>query len=206
MAALTRKPSAERRGEIVSAALRLIGSQGLTSLTTSNLAREVGVSTGALFRHFASIDAILEQAVQYALECLDETFPDASLPPVERMLEFARNRIRVIGSDAGLAWLLRSEQAYLTLPSGAVCHLRQCVKRAKRFLLQTIEDGVVLGDFRGDIEPEVLLVPIMGTIHALIGMPGVHRATNDSRQPNSDRILKALLKMLAPIQTGQGRR
>ncbi|MCA8936582.1 MAG: TetR/AcrR family transcriptional regulator [Planctomycetes bacterium] len=206
MATLTRKPTAERREEIVQAVLNIIGRQGLTSLTTSNLAKEVGVSTGAIFRHFATIDAILEQAVQHALEKIDATFPDAALPPLQRILELARNRVQVIGADPGLAWMLRSEQAYLTLPADAVRQLRQRVKRSKRYLLEAISEGAAQGDIRDDLAPEDLLVPILGTIHALIGMPGVHSGAGARHQTDSDRILKALLTMLAPPQTGRKRR
>ena len=94
------------------------------------------------------------------------------------------------------AWLLRSEQAYLTLPEESTALLRDVVKRSRRFLLEAIRDGAARGDIRDDIEPEVLLVPILGTVHALVGMPGVHRAA--ARRPDTDRILEALLQMLAP--------
>ena len=56
-----RKPSAERRVEIAQAVLRIIGEQGITSFTTTALAKEIGVTSGALFRHFASRDEILQE-------------------------------------------------------------------------------------------------------------------------------------------------
>ena len=58
-----RKPSVERREEIAAAALRLIGERGRTALTTANLASELGLSSGALFRHFATLDDVLRGAV-----------------------------------------------------------------------------------------------------------------------------------------------
>ena len=62
MSTTTRKPAAVRREEIARAVLRIIGERGLTSLTTSNLAAEVGLTTGALYRHFASREEILREA------------------------------------------------------------------------------------------------------------------------------------------------
>lgn len=193
----TRKPAAERRAEIARTALRIIGECGLTSLTTTKLAQEVGVTSGALFRHFESLDAILEAAVREALDRIEETFPDPELPPVERLLLLARNRIRVVGGDPGISWLLRSEQAFLTLPEEAVAQLRSLVDRSKRFLLDALREGVERGTVRGDIPPEVLIVPVMGTIHALVGLPGIHRATT-RRGPSPDRVLAALEQLLAP--------
>ena len=182
------------------AVLRIIGERGVTALSTNALADEVGVTSGALFRHFPSLDAILEGAVTYAVARLDETFPDADLPPLERLTQMARNRVNLLGDNPGLAWLLRSEQAYLTLPAGSLAQLRAVAKRSRKYLLRAISEAAKQGEIRSDIAPEELLVPIMGTIHALVGMPGVHRSR---RKPDTERILQALLKMLAPLKPGQ---
>lgn len=200
----TRKPGAQRREEIARAVLRIIGERGLAALTTTTLAEEVGVTSGALFRHFASRDEILQEAVRYAMTRLEDTFPDASLPPVERLLVLARNRVRVLGSDPGLAWLVRSEEAHLALPEAAVVELRGLVDRSKRTLLEALREGAAQGSIRGDIEPEVLLVLVMGTIHAMVGMPGIHRATRTRRQDGPERVLLALQRVLAPPQSRTG--
>ncbi|MCZ7607931.1 MAG: TetR/AcrR family transcriptional regulator [Planctomycetota bacterium] len=204
MATLTRKPSSERREEIVLAVLRIIGERGLTSLSTSSLAEEVGVTTGALFRHFHSREEILAEVVRHALARIEETFPGDSLPPLERLRQLAINRVRLLSENPGLSWLLRSEQAYLELPEASVELLRDAVKRSRRFLLDALREGAQRGEIRDDIEPELLLVPILGTIHALAGSPGLQRHSARDHQP--DRIISALLQMLAPSQPTTGRK
>lgn len=193
-----RKPAAERRQEIALGVLRIIGERGLTSLTTATLAEEVGVTTGALFRHFASFDEILRETVRHAVERMNETFPDPSLSPLERLMGLARNRVQLLRSDPGLAWLLRSEQAYLTLPDDAVKSLRVLVRRSRRYLLSALREGALRGCIRADIEPEVLLVPVMGTIHALGGMPGVHHLAPKADATKRDAVLSALERMISP--------
>lgn len=206
MATLTRKPTSERREEIVQAVLRIIGERGLTSLSTSSLAEEVGVTTGALFRHFSSREEILAEVVRHALARIEETFPAPSLPPLERLRQLAISRVRLLSDNPGLSWLLRTEQAYLELPEASVELLRGVVKRSRRFLLDALREGAQRGEVRDDIEPELLLVPIMGTIHALAGSPGLQRHATRDNQP--DRIFSALLQMLAPPRptTGQKHR
>jgi AcrR family transcriptional regulator len=204
MATLTRKPTTERREEIVLAVLRIIGERGLTSLSTSSLAEEVGFSTGALFRHFDSREEILAEVVRHALARIEETFPDASLPPLQRLKELAVNRVRLLSENPGLGWLLRSDQAYLELPEASVELLRGAVKRSRRFLLDALREGAERGEIRDDIEPELLLVPILGTIHALAGSPGLQRHAARDHQP--DRIFSALLQMLAPSRPITGRK
>jgi len=198
MKSTVRKPAADRREEIARAVLRIIGERGLTSLTTASLAAEVGVTTGALFRHFASLDEILSETVRYGVAKIENTFPDPALPPIDRILALARNRVRILGADPGLGWLLRSDQAYLTLPEDAVRRLRDVVRRTRQCLLRALREGAAAGSIRSDIEPEVLLVPVLGTIHAVIGMPGVHRQVPRGRQRNPERVLLALARLLAP--------
>lgn len=193
-----RKPGAVRREEIAVAALRIIGERGIASLTTTTLAAEVGVTSGALFRHFESREAMLQEAAQYALAKIESTFPDPGPPPLERLLALAENRVRVVGADPGVAWVLRSEQAYLSLPDDAVARLRDLVKRSKRFVLAALRDGSADGTIRSDIEPEILFVPVMGTIHALIGMAGVHATAGRTKGSSTARVLAALAVLLAP--------
>ena len=193
-----RKSSAVRREEIAVAALRIIGERGIASLTTSTLAEEVGVTTGALFRHFKSREAILQEAARHALAKIESTFPDPTLPPLERLLALAENRVRIVGADPGVAWVLRSEQAYLSLPPDAVAQLRDLVRRSKGFVLTALRDGSADGTIRTDIAPETLFVPVMGTIHALIGMAGIHATAGRTRGSRTVRVLAALAILLAP--------
>lgn len=196
-----RKSSAIRREEIAVAALRIIGERGIASLTTTTLAEEVGVTSGALFRHFKSREEMLQEAAQYALAKIDSTFPDPTLAPLERLLALAENRVRIVGADPGVAWVLRSEQAYLSLPADAVARLRDLVMRSKRFVLAALRDGCADGTIRNDIEPEILFVPVMGTIHALIGMAGIHATAGRTKGSSTARVLAALAVLLAPADS-----
>jgi len=193
-----RKSSAVRREEIAVAALRIIGERGIASLTTTAVAAEIGVTSGALFRHFDSREAMLQEAAQYALARIEATFPDPTLPAMERLLALAHNRVRIVGADPGVAWVLRSEQAYLSLPAEAVAQLKDLVRRSKGFVLAALRDGAAKGTIRTDIEPEILFVPVMGTIHALIGMAGVHATAGRTRGSSTERVLAALTILLAP--------
>lgn len=206
MKAWVRKPAAERREEILGAVCRIIGESGLSSLTTTVLAGRVGVTSGALFRHFASRDEILDGAVSYALARIGATYPDPALSPLERLLALGRNRIALFRAEPGIAWLLRSEEASLSLPPHAVARLREQVDRSGRYLLDTIREGVAEGTIRADIEPEHLRIIVMGTIHALAGMPGVHQEARKSRRRDPEPVLAALERLIAAPKTTQSKR
>ncbi|MDA8127930.1 MAG: TetR/AcrR family transcriptional regulator [Betaproteobacteria bacterium] len=53
-----RLPAEERQEEIIKAAVELAGEQGVDDVTTQDMARAVGVTQGAIFRHFPTKDMI----------------------------------------------------------------------------------------------------------------------------------------------------
>ena len=200
MARITRKPSAIRREEIALAILRIVGERGIAALSTTTLSEEVGMTSGALFRHFASREEMIQEA---ALRKLESTFPDEGLPPLERLLALADNRVRTVGTDPGVNWMVGSDEACHHLPPATCRQLTELVERTKRFVLDALHEGATQGVIRQDIEPNVLFVPVMGTIHALIGMRGAHSTANRSGDCATGRVLAALALLLAPEGGGQ---
>ena len=78
-----RKPGADRRREIADAALRVIAEHGLGRFTALAVAEAVGLTDAALFRHFASMDAIVLGAIDRVEEHLFEGFPPEGADPLE---------------------------------------------------------------------------------------------------------------------------
>jgi AcrR family transcriptional regulator len=82
-----RKPQAERREEIVDAALRLLGEVGLEGTTATRIAEAVGLTPGALYRHFDSRDAIVRAANEAASSRAMSWFETATERDVPRRLQ-----------------------------------------------------------------------------------------------------------------------
>lgn len=75
----SRLSSDERRTQVARKALELLAEVSPERLTTRSVARAAGVSQPALFRHFASREAILEAAIEFAGEELQAAVA-AALP------------------------------------------------------------------------------------------------------------------------------
>lgn len=73
-----RLPTDKRQSAIVAAALRLAAGNSPAAITTTELATAVGLSQGALFKHFASKDAVWLAAMDWATEHLLQTLSDAA--------------------------------------------------------------------------------------------------------------------------------
>jgi hypothetical protein len=98
-------------------------------------------------------------------------------------------------SSPGLAWLLRSEQAYLILPKDSVNALQIIAKQSKQYILDLLEEGIELGIIRNDIDPQILLIPIIGTIHTMIGISGIRKSTGN-KKTEFKKVFLALERML----------
>ena len=193
-----RKPAHIRRQEIAEALLRLVGEKGATSLTAATLAEEVGVTSGALYRHFTSLDEIFDEATKVAVEMVEATFPSPDLPPIERLRSLAERRMVLFARLPGVAWLLLSDQAYLTVPEPAILRLRQLVIRSREYLLTALQEGIADGSLRSDIRAQELLVIFTGTVHQWVRASSIQARASGSKSRKPERVLDALFTLLSP--------
>lgn len=74
----TRLPTDLRQAEIVAVALALAGERSPALITTTELAAALGLSQGALFKHFSSKEAIWLGVMDWVLEHLPQLLKDAA--------------------------------------------------------------------------------------------------------------------------------
>lgn len=189
-----RRASEVRQVELTDAALRVVATQGIAALTTRSLAQQVGLSSGAIFRHFASLDDLLDAVVGRVEAVLTASLPPATLAPVERLERFLEARSTAVGSQLGILRLMLSEQFQLALPRAGAARLGACVDATRGFLAACLRDGQALGVFRADL-PVATLVPIvMGTVQML----ALSTATAPRRAVDARHVRAGLLALLAP--------
>lgn len=164
----TDAPLTLKQTEIADAALGIIGERGITELTTANLAKALGVSSGAPFRHFASREELLCAATQRVAELVLAAYPDASLPPMARLRALFLARVQTVGKRSGVARLIFSDQFALSLPPLAVERMLDLVRQTRAFVLQALEDAQKSGEIRRDLSPQALLPIVLGSLQHLV--------------------------------------
>lgn len=196
MAPTTRKRTAERREEIADAALRIIGTRGIAALTVVSLAAELGLTGGALYRHFASTEEILDAVAARAEALLDATLPPEGLAPLEWLERFAESRTRTVGGHVGLARLMLSEQLAFVLSPTAVARLQGVVDRSRLAITRALVAGQAAGVVRDDLAAQALAPIVMGTMQ----MIAMQRADSGLRRVGGDpmRLFDTLQALLAP--------
>ena len=190
-----RRTTEARQAELIDAALHIIATRGIAALSTRSLAEHVGITSGAIFRHFASIDALIEAVVGRVESVMESTFPPRELPPGERLDRFVEARSTAVGGQVGVMQLMLSEQFLLALPQPASERLSACVEKTRVFVARCLREAQQAGQARADIPVDALAPIVMGTIQMLALAKGGTRA----RAANSMPIRTALVALLQPV-------
>jgi AcrR family transcriptional regulator len=199
-----RKSKDARKVELVDAALHIIATRGITALSTRALAEHLGLSSGALFRHFPTLDALLTGVVDRVEAVLASTYPPEGLPPAERLAAFVQARSTAVGERLGILRLMQSEQFRLALPADGSARLAACVSRTRAFLHDCLREGQAEGAFRTDATPESLTMIVVGTVQALAQGAGPAPAPNTRFDPAE--VRRTLMTLLKPVDPPTGDR
>lgn len=193
----------QKRTAIADAALHVIGTKGIAELTMANLAAELGVTSGALFRHFKSRDEILEEVARRVAELVGGTLPTGDLPPLERIRALFLNRTAVLGREAGIARLVFSDQFTKALPQSAAELIHGVVRQTRAFLLQALREAAEAGLIRRDISPEELLLPVVGTLQHLGFLTALKLEGMGFSRPDPAQVLATLFTLLKPASVAE---
>lgn len=199
-----RRTSSDRRIELTDAALHIIATKGIAALSTRQLAAQVGLSTGAIFRHFASLDELLDAVVARVEAVLEATYPPATVPPVERLERFIEARSTAVGHQLGILRLVLSDQFLLALPDSGSARLAACVQKTRAFVVECLREGQDAGELRGDLPAETLAPIVMGTVQML----ALSSSKTRQRDAEARAVLGSLLALLrsppvAPSSSGK---
>jgi AcrR family transcriptional regulator len=156
----------ERQVQIINAAIKLMGDGGIQLLTTKNLAREVGLSEPALYRHFSNKVDILQQVLSYLrLRIIQRLkyITSSDLSPSEKLRELVNRQFAAFTNRPEIVVVLLSEGLYQNNKelSALVFSIMQ---ESSSFYLQIIKDGQDSGEFRKDLPAERLAFMIMGSM------------------------------------------
>lgn len=151
-----RKTAEARKAEIVETAIRLAAEVGPDRLTTQQLAREIGITQPAIFRHFptkADIWQAVGERISTFLNAGAEAAPSRPDPPEDRLVALVRRHLGFIRSNPAIPAILFSRELHaenetLRRLFERVMQNRQQVFRA------VIEQGIAAGRLRADLDAD----------------------------------------------------
>ena len=161
-----RKSTDVRQREIVDAAMRTIAVDGARCFTAKNIAEEIGITSGAIFRHFTSMDAVLDAVIDRMEEILFDTFPPEDPDPLKRVEAFFKDRVRVILEHRHVARMLLSDHFQQAAGPEGERRIEEFKIRSRKFVNDCLTNAREKGLLK-EAGPEECSILVMGSILAL---------------------------------------
>jgi len=161
--------SEERQEQIRQEALRIIHYRGYSNLSIRELAKNVGISEAAIYRHFPSKDAITVAVLKGLVDQFTVLKHDLSRisSKSDLLFEFIIHMIRYLENNHEMTALLFSDEVFPP-DSPAADMLQSIILERQRFLKNIIEESQNIGELRKDVPADDLVLIIMGLIHKVV--------------------------------------
>jgi AcrR family transcriptional regulator len=164
---MKRKPTEVRQAEIVEAAMRIIASKGAKRFTAQLIADEVGMTAGAIFRHFANMDEIVEAVVDRMEAVLFEGFPPAAEDPWDRLRAFFEHRVRVMVNHPDISKILLSDHLSHLGGEKPDARVKELKRRSRQFVAQCLQDAADRGAMANGVTVNGATILVLGAILAV---------------------------------------
>lgn len=155
---------------MVTAALKLIGDYGMGGLTTSALAKEVGISEANIYRHFHNKQEILSETIRRIGEGLKhnvEIAMKSPSTPLERLRQIIRLHLHYVQQNPGIPRLLFSDDIHAN-NSGVKPRLLEIVADYATSLEAIVREGITNGEIRKSLDPRATALTLIGMIQVSI--------------------------------------
>ncbi len=170
--ALERLSSANRKRQIAEAALRILASQGAHRLTAMEIARALGITDAALFRHFRDKDAIVAAAIDRFEELLEGDIEATDgADPLDRLGAFFVRRVdKARAHPEILALAFNDRLAEIAGPENSG-RVQRMVGRSVGFVRACLEEAQRRRLVAADAPIEVLVWMVIGGLRGAATAP-----------------------------------
>lgn len=154
----------ERQKEIIDAAGKILTQSGISGLTTKNLAKEMGFSEAAIYRHFPSKEAIILAMLDFLRSNMDTRLAavNQSQGVEERFRAIFSSQFSFFAQNQHFVVAVFSDG--LWEESGQVNQAILALMQTKmKYLLPLIQEGQNLGLFKSSITSEQIAHIVMGS-------------------------------------------
>jgi len=159
-----------RRDQVVGAVLKIIGNHGMAGLTTSALAKEVGMSEANLYRHFKNKQEILLETVTQIGERLRQnldTVMKSCSSPADLLRQIFQLHLRYVGQNKGIPRLVFSDEIHAGNPELKL-RLLETISFYTESLEEFIKAGKKDGSLKQSIDPKATALTMIGIIQVSI--------------------------------------
>lgn len=163
-------PADERRAATVEAVVDLAAEQNPSDITTTAIAQRMGLTQGALFRHFPSKDAILEAVMSWVAERLlarVDKAAEGATSPIAALEAVFVTHIDFVSEHPGVPRMLFGElqRPGETLPKRMA---QMLIRHNGERLRGLLEAGKTRSELHADLDPDAAATLFIGTVQGLV--------------------------------------
>jgi AcrR family transcriptional regulator len=184
-----------RQKEIVESARRIIIAKGIESLTVREIARDLKITDGALYRHFRSKNEIMGLLIDDIGDTLLTTIKEAAgkkANPLQRLEDIFMSHLSYSERVRGTGFIVINESLSIKdkkLQRKVFAVLNQYLKTIKTILSEGIKDGLV----RKDLHLDSASLLFFGTVQSLVtlwGLSGYRLSLSNKRLDEAFKVYK----------------
>lgn len=160
----------ERQKEIIDVALNLIADKGIQGLTIKNLAREIGITEPAIYRHY-------ENKIEILLSILDlfrinsvklfEAAAGENSSALVKIEHLFKNHFATFTGNPSLVAVIFSEEIFRNEPV-LVKKISEIVSQNDKMLISILSEGQSAGEIRNDLAAGHLAIMVMGALRLFV--------------------------------------
>ncbi|MBK1634822.1 TetR/AcrR family transcriptional regulator [Rhodovulum adriaticum] len=199
---MTARKSADlRRADIVEAVLDLLASVSPERLSTSRIAAKVGVSHGALFRHFPTKDDIWRSVMEEVEHRAQRAWAKASEiggGPRDRLRMLCLAQLGLIEQTPAIPALVMAPGRHVAEDSVRPIVLRLMAGLMDR-MVALARQAKAAGNLRGDLQPDDIAALLLGILQGLVLRWSLSGRGFDL-VTEGDRLVCLQLRLMAPSQ------
>ena len=198
-AVVTRLPTEARQAEIIAAALRLAHERSPALITTADLAAAVGLSQGALFKHFNSKDAVWLAAIGWVSEHLLAQLSSAAQQatgPLDALQRVFDAHVVFYMRDPGGPRVVFQE---LQRPSDSDIkqRVREMLQSYRQLLLNLLQAAKESGDMPPEVDASAAATLFVGLVQGLV-MQSMLSGEVTQMAASGPGVFKLFLRAIAP--------
>lgn len=159
-----------RQREIVATVLALACERGPDAITTQAIADRMGVTQGAVFRHFPDKESIWIAVIAWVRESLEAAFAKALRKgdtPLERIEQALLAHVALIAANPGVPRIVFHELQYPG-DSRVRTGVREMISDYRRRLVRLFAQAKAAGELPADLDAALASVLFIGTVQGLV--------------------------------------
>ncbi len=157
----------DRRTEILQASVKIFSKQGFHNAKIDDIAHAAGVAKGTVYQYFSSKQELFQEMIKYTIERYSQIVQKIVYVYNESNIE---EKIYTLAIEHGKFIKEYIEMAEVTPnhSNGVSKEMRLWIREQQYYILKLlekmIEDGIIKGEIRKDVDKEIAVLSILGSI------------------------------------------